>query len=123
MDIVSIVCDYCSESPTTVEVLECEHAVCSRCIQNLPRNYLGQQSCPECRQIIRDDRRATAKTSSFRLAWNLDIESGFGAGRDNVDDPQAGRRIGDETEAQQLERMSRELAQRVNDGELMETML
>lgn len=95
-------CIVCTECPARLEVIDgCGHTVCEDCKRQLT-------ICPICRDPI--ILTVTLNTGAMRFAWRSDLAGNFGV-ENIVSHPDLdGHRPGDTTIAQDLERMSEELA-------------
>ena len=107
-DLVVPVCIVCNESPDWQEVIACGHFFCQTC---LARPDFEQ--CPICRTPKSDSFRIRIKT--VMLAYRRDVDSSFGTQFGPGNREMDGHRPGDTTLAQDLERMSEELARSLSE--------
>ena len=118
-DLVEPVCILCNDNPDMQEVMACAHFFCGPCI-----NRPEFQRCPICRTPKSDTFKIRIKT--VMLAYKRDIATSFGNPSGlQADHTMDGRRPGDTTLAQDLERMSEDLAaslQADNNGNKLHTM-
>ena len=103
-DLVVPICLLCNESPPSQQLLKsCGHSFCYDCVSR--PDFL---ICPICRTPKGET--VTNHVGTVMLAWKRDVASAFGAGRWEAHPEQDGRRPGDATIQQDLNRMSEELA-------------
>ena len=109
-DLVEPVCIICNDNPDVQEVISCGHFFCRPCLDRPEFEH-----CPICRTPKSDTFRIRIKT--VMLAYKRDIDNSFGSVSGlQADHRMDGRRPGDTTIAQDLDRMSEELAATLQDG-------